>query len=167
MVSQTSVAARRGRILWDDLQGERRYDAMALYRQSKIACGLFALELGRRSAAGGWGVTSALSHPGVAPTNLLAAQPGTGRTEDGLEIRTIRWLSARGILIGTPQSAALPALMALTAREDHVGHLFGPRGPGQTGGRPGTHALWKPLRDEAEAARVWDWSAEAAGVTWP
>ncbi|WP_198414063.1 hypothetical protein [Micromonospora phaseoli] len=46
---------------------------MRAYRQSKIAFGLFGLELDRRSRAHGWGVTSNLAHPGVAPTSLLAA----------------------------------------------------------------------------------------------
>ena len=44
---------------------------MKAYRQSKIAFGLFGLELDRRSQALGWGITSNLSHPGVAPTSLL------------------------------------------------------------------------------------------------
>lgn len=64
---------------------------------------------------GGWGVTSTLSHPGVAPTSLLAARPETGRTTDGAEIRLIHGLSRRGVLVGTPETAALPALLAATA----------------------------------------------------
>lgn len=66
VTSQASVAARGGSIHWDDLDWQRSYDGMAAYRQSKIACGLFGLELSRRSAAAGWGVTSNVSHPGVA-----------------------------------------------------------------------------------------------------
>ena len=79
VTSQASVAARRGTINWDDPDWARSYDGMAAYRQSKIACGLFGLELSRRSAAAGWGITSNISHPGVAPTSLLAARPELGR----------------------------------------------------------------------------------------
>ena len=35
----------------------------------------------RRSGAGGWGITSNLSHPGVAPTNLMAARNLTAAAE--------------------------------------------------------------------------------------
>ncbi|WP_255353806.1 SDR family oxidoreductase, partial [Aeromicrobium sp. Leaf272] len=78
VTSQVSVAARSGVINWDDPGFERAYDGMRAYRQSKIALGLFGLELDRRSRVEGWGITSNLSHPGVAPTSLLAARPEVG-----------------------------------------------------------------------------------------
>ncbi|QIG45136.1 SDR family NAD(P)-dependent oxidoreductase [Nocardioides anomalus] len=159
VVSQVSVAAASGQIVWDDLDAERSYDAMRSYRQSKIAMGLFGLELDRRSRAGGWGVTSTLSHPGVAPTSLLAARPEVGRSRDTTSVRVIRLLSRIG-LAGTPDSAALPALLAATA-PDAGGRLYGPRGPGHVGGAPAEQRLYRPLRDEAEAARVWELSVPA------
>lgn len=162
VVSQTSVAARRGTIDWDDLSSERRYDGMRAYRQSKIAFGLFGLELSRRSAAAGWGITSAISHPGVAPTSLLAARPEVGRATDTAGVRMIRWLSARG-LAGTPDSAGLPALLAATA-PDGDGRFFGPRGLGNAGGAPGEQRLWGPLQDGVAAGRVWEVSQRLAGV---
>ena len=82
VTSQASIAANGGAINWDDLNWERSYDGMKAYRQSKIAFGLFGLELDRRSQAGGWGITSNISHPGVAPTNLLAARPELVRDEE-------------------------------------------------------------------------------------
>jgi NAD(P)-dependent dehydrogenase (short-subunit alcohol dehydrogenase family) len=154
VVSQVSVAAASGEIVWDDLDAERSYDGMRSYRQSKIAMGLFGLELDRRSRAGGWGITSALSHPGVAPTSLLAARPEVGRSRDTTSVRVIRLLSRIG-LTGTPDSAALPALLAATA-PDAGGRMYGPRGPGHVGGAPAEQRLYRPLRDEAEAARVWE-----------
>jgi NAD(P)-dependent dehydrogenase (short-subunit alcohol dehydrogenase family) len=86
VTSQISIAANRGSINWDDLNWERSYDGMGAYSQSKITFGLFGLELDRRSRAHGWGISSNLSHPGVAPTNLLAARPssvGSGRPRVG------------------------------------------------------------------------------------
>lgn len=162
VVSQTSIAARRGEIHWEDLDWQRAYDPMKAYRQSKIATGLFGLELDRRSRAHGWGISSALSHPGVAPTSLLAARPETGRTRDGLEVRVIRRLSAVG-LTGTPDSAALPALLAATA-PDAGGRFYGPRGLGGAGGAPAEQALWPSLRDTAAASRLWDASLEMVGL---
>ncbi|OBG83832.1 short-chain dehydrogenase [Mycobacterium sp. E802] len=162
VTSQTSVAARSGAINWDDLNWERSYDGMAAYRQSKIAVGLFGLELDRRSTAAGWGITSNISHPGVAPTSLLAARPEVGRAEDTVGVRLIRWLSARGLVVGTVDSAKLPALMAATSGEP--GGFYGPQWPGHVGGPPGAQKLWKPLRDNAGAARLWSTSEELTGA---
>lgn len=164
VTTQASVAARRGGIHWDDLTWERSYDGMAAYRQSKIACGLFGLELSRRSAAAGWGITSNVSHPGVAPTSLLAARPELGRADDTRAVRLIRWLSAHGLLVGTVESAALPALMAVTTGED--GGFYGPQWPGNAGGPPGRQSPWAPLRRTDDAARLWDVSERLTGVAY-
>ncbi|MVA74445.1 SDR family NAD(P)-dependent oxidoreductase [Auraticoccus sp. F435] len=165
VTAQVSVAARSGRMNWDDLGWERSYDAMAAYRQSKIALGLFALELDRRSQAGGWGISSNLSHPGVAPTSLLSARPELGRPRDTAAVRLIRRLSRAGVLIGTADTAALPALFAATSPQARGGRLYGPDGPGQLGGRPAEQRLFRPLRDSQQAERVWRVSEELAGIS--
>ncbi|MGG7306378.1 SDR family oxidoreductase [Curtobacterium sp. AB451] len=162
VVMQSSVAAQRASIRWDDLQSERDYDVARAYGQSKLACALFALELGRRSRAGGWGITSAVSHPGVAPTSLLAARPEIGRSGDTVAVRLIRWLSARGLLVGTPASAAEPALLAATAA-DLDGGFVGPTGPGQLGGPAGRRKPWTPLLRDEDATRLWDVSEMLVG----
>ncbi|OCG76332.1 SDR family oxidoreductase [Microbacterium sediminis] len=167
VTSQVSVAAARGAIDWDDPNGTRSYDGSRAYRQSKIAVGLFALELQRRSAARGWGLTSTLSHPGVAPTSLLAARPELARASDTASVRVIRWLSARGLLLGTPDSAALPALYAAASPDARPGALYSPRGPGRLGGAPAEQELYRPLRSEADAARLWSLSEELTGVRFP
>ncbi|MFI2103971.1 SDR family oxidoreductase [Isoptericola sp. NPDC019693] len=164
VVSQTSVAARRGRMRWDDLNAERGYDAMGSYRQSKLACALFGFELGRRARAAGWGVTSAVSHPGVAPTSLLAARPEVDRASDTREVRVIRWLSARGLVVGTVESAALPALLAATSPAARDGGFYGPGWPGHMGGPPREQAPWRTLRATADAARLWAVSEELTSV---
>ncbi|GGL80402.1 putative short-chain dehydrogenase/reductase [Curtobacterium citreum] len=165
VVSQISVAARSGSVHWDDPNWERSYHGMRAYQQSKVAFGLFGLELARRSRRHGWGVTSTLAHPGVAPTSLLAARPELGRSGDTASVRAIRWLSGRGLLVGTAHTAGLPALLAATDPAGRDGALYGPLGPGNVGGAPGRHALWRPLRSEADAARVWDLSEELTGAT--
>lgn len=164
VTSQTSVAARRGVINWDDPNWERSYDGMAAYRQSKIALGLFGLELSRRSTAAGWGITSNIAHPGVAPTSLLAARPEVGRAKDTAGVRIIRWLSARGLLVGTVDSAQLPALSAATSPKAEGG-FYGPQWPGNAGGPPGAQKLWRPLTDNESAQRLWALSQELTGVT--
>ncbi|MGV0675093.1 SDR family oxidoreductase [Mycolicibacterium fortuitum] len=167
VTSQTSVAARSGTINWKDLNWEQSYDGMPAYRQSKIAVGLFGLELSRRSAAAGWGITSNVSHPGVAPTNLLAARPEVGRAKDTMGVRLIRWFSARGLVVGTVDSAQLPALMAAASVQAKDGAFYGPQWLGHLGGPPGEHDLWKPLRDNDNAARLWTVSEELTGATFP
>ncbi|WP_402845146.1 SDR family oxidoreductase [Microbacterium sp. GXS0129] len=165
ITSQVSVAASRGTIAWDDLNSTRSYDGMRAYRQSKIALGLFALELDRRSARGGWGITSNLSHPGVAPTSLLSARPELGRATDTPEVRMIRWASARGLVVGTPETAALPALLAATSGRG--GLLFGPRGLGHLGGMPAEQRLYRPLRSVTDAERIWEVSEGLIGTPLP
>ncbi|MET9592754.1 SDR family oxidoreductase [Streptomyces sp. NPDC006516] len=167
VTSQVSVAANQGAINWGDLNWERSYDGMKAYSQSKIAFGLFGLELDRRSRAGGWGITSNLSHPGIAPTNLLAARPEVGRAEDTLGVRVIRALSARGILVGTVRTAQLPALYAATSPDAGPGGFYGPRGFRHMGGPPGQQGLYSRLRGTEEARRVWRFSEELTKVSFP
>ena len=162
VTSQVSIAAASGAVHWEDLDWERSYSAMKAYRSSKIAFGLSGLELDRRSRAGGWGISSNLSHPGVAPTNLLAARPELGRPGDSREIRIIRALAARGVLVGTPSTAGLPALLAATA-PNAGGRLYGPSGFRNLGGAPAEQSLMRPLRSEQEARRVWNASETMIG----
>ncbi|MFE6280967.1 SDR family oxidoreductase [Streptomyces sp. NPDC057877] len=167
VTSQISVAARQGAINWDDLNWERSYDGMKAYSQSKIAFGLLALELDRRSRADGWDITSNLSHPGVAPTSLLAARPEVGRAKDTLGVRLIRALSARGIVVGTVETAKLPALYAATSADAERGRFYGPRGLGHLGGPPGEQQLYSRLRGTEEAQRVWQVSEQLTRVSFP
>ncbi|GEM31033.1 short chain dehydrogenase [Nocardia neocaledoniensis NBRC 108232] len=160
VTSQISVAANQNGINWDDPNWERSYDGMRAYSQSKIALGLFGLELARRSDTDGWGITSNLAHPGVAPTNLLAARPEVGRAEDTTGVKLIRWLSARGLVVGTVESAKLPALYAATSPAAESGRFYGPRGLGHLGGPPAEQKLYRRLRDPEAARRIWQLSEE-------
>ncbi len=164
VTSQISVAAERGAVHWDDPHWERSYHAARAYSSSKIAVGLFGLELDRRSAAHGWGITSNLAHPGVAPTNLLAPRPEIGRPDESREIRLIRRLSALGVL-GTPQTAALPALLAATSPDATGGRLYGPSRFRHLSGRPAEQQLYRTLRDLGDARRLWQLSEQLTGLS--
>jgi NAD(P)-dependent dehydrogenase (short-subunit alcohol dehydrogenase family) len=145
VVSQISVVAARGRIHWEDLNWERSYDGMAAYRQSKIAFGLFGLELHRRSVAEGWGITSTLSHPGVAPTSLLArpARSGSG-------VGDARAGRGRGHVANRPRGVRRVGGVARAARGDRSGcrrRAVRSERPGSRGGTPRTSvALPAPAR---------------------
>ncbi|TQK20604.1 NAD(P)-dependent dehydrogenase (short-subunit alcohol dehydrogenase family) [Microbacterium sp. SLBN-154] len=161
---QTSIAARSGEIAWNDLNSDRAYDAMKAYVASKIAVGLFARELDARSRAGGWGISSNLSHPGVSPTNLLAAQPGMGRSRVTPERRLIGMLARIGVT-GTPETAAQPALMAATAKDARGDEFFGPKR--LVGGAPAKIELWEPLQNMDDARRLWEASEQLVGIHVP
>ncbi|WP_231444126.1 SDR family oxidoreductase [Brevibacterium zhoupengii] len=164
VTSQVSIAANSGAINWDDLNWETSYDGMRAYSQSKIALGFFGLELDRRSQAECWGISSNLSHPGVAPTNLLSARAEIGRSEATGARKLIGALSRRGILLGTSESAGLPALHASTSPDAEGRRLYGPRGPGHLGGAPGEQSLYSRLRLPEEAGQIWSISEELTGV---
>ncbi|WP_127507074.1 SDR family oxidoreductase [Actinoplanes solisilvae] len=164
VTSQISIAANQGAINWPDLNWERSYNGSRAYSQSKIAFGLFALELARRSQEDGWGITSNLSHPGVAPTNLLAARPEVNRAKDTVGVRIIRALSSLGVLVGTVETALLPALLAATTPD--AAPFYGPSGPAHLGGPPAEQKLYSRLRDPEEAERVWQISEELTKVSY-
>ncbi|AMM21498.1 short-chain dehydrogenase [Frondihabitans sp. PAMC 28766] len=165
VTTQVSLSANQNAVNWDDLEWQHDYNPMKAYSSSKIALGLWALELNRRSIAEGWGITSNLAHPGISPTNLLAAQPGMGRPKDTTGVKMIRALSRRGILFGTPESAALPAVYAVTSPDAKGGRLYGPSGIGHLSGAPADEKMYSRLTSEQDATRIWDLSARLAGVS--
>ncbi|GAA0579879.1 SDR family oxidoreductase [Paractinoplanes ferrugineus] len=167
VTSQISIAANQNAINWPDLNWEKSYSGGRAYSQSKIAFGLFGLELDRRSQAAGWGITSNLAHPGVAPTNLLAARPELGRSKDTLGVRVIRTLSRRGVLLGTVESAALPALFAATSSTARGARLYGPSGLGHLAGAPAEQALYSRLTSTDEAQRSWRTAERLTGAAFP
>src|SRR5690606_12321335 len=114
VVTLASIAVKRGRINFDDLQSERDYNPDAAYAQSKLACLMMAFELQRRSVANDWGVRSVAAHPGVAVTELVVRGPG-------LESEFAReWAKDREVYHSAAQGA-LSSLFAATAAEAEGG----------------------------------------------
>lgn len=165
VTTQVSVAANQNAVNWDDINWDQGYQPMKAYSSSKIAVGLFAMELHRRSEADAWGIRSNVSHPGVSPTNLLSAQPEMGRSKDTLSVRMIRTLSRRGILFGTAESAALPAVYAATSPEAEGGHFYGPGGFQHLRGAPAEQRLYSRLESPDDGRRIWELSERLVGVT--
>ncbi len=150
VVQVSSVAHRRGHIAFSDLQSERRYRRWKAYEQSKLAMLIFALELQRRSDAGGWGLLSLAAHPGIAATELFANGPGADSP------------MARLTRLGAPfirQSAAAgawPLLLAATAPDAAPGAYYGPEGLLEFRGPPGIAKARPKARDPEVGARLWD-----------
>jgi NAD(P)-dependent dehydrogenase (short-subunit alcohol dehydrogenase family) len=157
VVTLSSIAARNGEIDFDDLNAERRYRPMPVYSQSKLACLMFALELQRRSAAGGWGITSIAAHPGVARTDLLHNAPG--RWSAMGMARTFLWFMFQPAWQG-----ALPTLFAATAPEAEPGGYYGPDGLSEIRGYPAPSKIPPQALDGPAAARLWQISEERTGT---
>ena len=74
VVTLSSDAHRIGRIDFDDLQSERRYNNWLAYGQSKLANLMFCFELERRAAAAGTALLSVAAHPDTRPPT--SSSPG-------------------------------------------------------------------------------------------
>lgn len=157
VVTLSSVAARGGRINFDDLQAELNYAPMPVYSQSKLACLMFALELQRHSAAGGWNVASIAAHPGIARTDLL--HNGPGQRSITSTMRSLLWF-----LFQPASQGALPTLFAATAPDAAAGGYYGPDGFGETRGYPSASRVPPQAADSAVAARLWRVSEQLAAV---
>ena len=164
VTTQSSIAARSNAINWGDPNFEKSYSVGKAYSQSKIANLMFGLELHRRSLQAGWGITSNVSHPGVTATNLLAAQPHLGRTSDTLSVRVIRSLARMGVFAQTVDQGLLPALYAATDPGAEGGKFYGPSGFQHTTGAPAEQQVYRPARDMADAARLWELSERLVGL---
>lgn len=152
VVTLSSIAARRGELHFDDLQFEREWDTAAAYRQSKLACLMFARELQRRSDAQGWGITSIASHPGLSRANLL---PSQGRS-------TPLWR-----FFQTAEQGALPTLYAATAHDAQGGRYYGPTGLLEARGDVGHARVPDAAMDADLAKRLWDVSETLSGAPFP
>jgi NAD(P)-dependent dehydrogenase (short-subunit alcohol dehydrogenase family) len=165
VVTVSSVAASRGKVDPDDLDGEKGYSPMKYYALSKLATLLFGQELDRRSRENGWGITSLSAHPGFSRTNLGHSGPKLGS-------RGINWVGLSTTLLGPlfAQSAAagaLPSLYAATAPEAEGGMFIGPGGRGQMKGPPKVVDLPASAESHSDAHLLWRAAERATGATWP
>jgi NAD(P)-dependent dehydrogenase (short-subunit alcohol dehydrogenase family) len=166
VVTVSSMAHRTGSMDWDDLQGEESYSRWGSYGQSKLANLLFANELGRRSAAGGWGITSVAAHPGYAATHLQSSGPGIGGGFVSLVNVTVARLGNL-VIAQSDEMGALPSLYAATVPEVTSGAYLGPSGIGQARGHPKLVGSTRAARSEEDAKKLWEISEELTGVSYP
>ena len=155
VVHVSSGASYFGRIAFDDLQGEQRYDAWAAYAQSKLANVMTALELQRRLDAQGAEVRSLAAHPGLARTNL---QP-TSVAARGSRVEALAY-RLMDPLFQSAAMGALPQLLAATAPAAKPGGFYGPGGLGNLKGYPKACRIAPAALDAAACTRLWDVSEE-------
>lgn len=161
VVTVSSLAHRRGRINFDDLQAQRSYRPFRYYAQSKLADLMFALELQRRSDREGWRLMSLSAHPGWSTTELLNNGLGT----DSLAVRVSHL--AAPIFAQGPAEGALPQLYAATAPEAEKAGYYGPRDLFEMKGPVSKAHVAPRARDTAVAAQLWAVSERLTGVHYP
>jgi NAD(P)-dependent dehydrogenase (short-subunit alcohol dehydrogenase family) len=155
VVTQASGAHRAGRINFDNLQGDRRYNNWLAYGQSKLANLLFAFELQRRAA--NTPLTSVAAHPGYAATNLQFAGPAHWYERGSMAVMN-------RIVAQDAEMGALPALYAATVPDLAGGSYVGPDGFLELRGHPHLVTAVGRAYDEQTARRLWEVSEELTGV---
>jgi NAD(P)-dependent dehydrogenase (short-subunit alcohol dehydrogenase family) len=168
VVSLSSLAARGGRIHFDDPQFEKSYTPMRAYGQSKLAVLMFARELDRRSKEAGWGIVSNAAHPGLTKTNLQISGPSRGRAKPSTMERlyTLSW-RLTPFLWQEIDEGILPALYAATSPQAEGGAFYGPHGIYEAAGG-GVTAAKVPARarDDADCRQLWEISERLTGVNY-
>lgn len=151
VVTVSSGAQHFGRIAFDDLHGEQRYDRWRAYAQSKLANTLFALELQQRLHQRGSTTLSLAAHPGIARTQLQPSSvAASGKRLEALAYRLM------DPLFQSAADGALPQLYAATAAEVSGGELIAPGGMGEMRGAPRRGRLPVAAADPQQRARLWE-----------
>lgn len=176
VVNVASQVERHGSIHFDDLQSERRYDALDAYHQSKLANVLFTYALAERWAS--TGITVNCLHPGVVRTRLVEAMWAAEKPEkkDPPAARGAGDLVRAGLRFGlrAVKSRLAPARPdgsgTLTPEEGARTSLFVATAPalaGVTGRyfRDGAEAQSSPQSHDVEVReRLWSVSAQLVGL---
>ncbi len=157
IVTVSSIAARKAKIDFDNLDGSKGYNPMTFYRQSKLSNLLFAIELQNR--LNGNGLVSVACHPGISATNLVSR--GSGK-EAGWLVKQLMKL-----FIQSAEMGSLPTIYAATAPELKGGEYIGPDGPNGTRGYPLVTDESKKLYKPDLATKLWEVSETLTGVKFP
>lgn len=163
VVTVSSIAHRRGRIHFDNINLDREYGRQKAYEQSKLANLMFAVELERRLQDSGAQTHSLACHPGIASTNL--AGPGIAE-ESPLGIgRVARWLWP--LFTQSAEKGAWPTLYAATSKQARGGQYYGPGHLREAMGPPGPAKPRRYAQDPALGKRLWELSETLTGLTYP
>ena len=122
VVTVTSGVQYFGKIQWDDLQGNIKYDRWASYAQSKLANVMFGLELNLKLKEHYSKTSSLLAHPGFARTNL---QPKSVKANQSWQEELAYKLM--GPIFQSAKMGALPQIAAATLPRAKGGEQYGPR----------------------------------------
>jgi NAD(P)-dependent dehydrogenase (short-subunit alcohol dehydrogenase family) len=145
IVNLASTAHSRGRLDFDDLQGERDYQGWQTYANTKLANIVFTYELARRLE--GTGVTANCVHPGVIYTGLM---------RHFSTIVSVFWTLLQAFFKKPEEGADTPLYLASSPEvRDVSGRYFKYRAP------LGTSAV---SNDREVQRRLWEASESLTGV---
>jgi len=153
VVVTASIAHKKGRIAFDNLDGSQGYARMPFYQQSKLANLLFATELDRRLRAAASRVKAIACHPGVAQSELTRHIP----------LRRM-FTPLLGMVLNTAEEGAWPALQAACDPALSGGEYVGSRGIFEARGPSGPAFRSTAARDPELAKRLWDVSVDMTGI---
>jgi NAD(P)-dependent dehydrogenase (short-subunit alcohol dehydrogenase family) len=156
IVTTSSLAARKGKIYFDNLDGSKGYERMNFYRQSKLANLLFAIELQNRLGQVRTSTISVACHPGISVSNLMSR--GSGKETSQLLKRMMR------IVAQPARKGALPTLYAATNPDLAGGEYIGPDGPGNRKGNPVQTSEASKLFKTELSERLWKVSEDLTGI---
>ncbi|OAQ41830.1 short-chain dehydrogenase [Pedobacter psychrophilus] len=158
VVTLSSIAHKRGKIDFEDLQFKKRnYKKWEAYGQSKLACLMFAYELDRRLKAKGSKIISVASHPGVSLTNLWNHMPwGFSLLSPIFDL----------FISQSAENGAKPTLMASLDKSVSGGEYFGPTGFNEMKGDPGKVDSTPLSKNKEIAKKLWSVSEELTGINY-
>lgn len=154
VVNTSSLAALSGKLMFDDLNANTRYNALERYSMSKLANLVFSNELNRRFKFLKSRVTSVGCHPGIATTDLSRHLPSWFKVFE----------PAITHLFNSPLQGAWPTLLAATDMNSNGGEFYGPSRFRQTSGPARQLALPKIKNEKVVASKLWRVSEELTGV---
>jgi NAD(P)-dependent dehydrogenase (short-subunit alcohol dehydrogenase family) len=154
IINTSSLAANSGKILFDDINADNRYNAMQRYSMSKLANLMYSAELDKRLQQAGAECMSIACHPGVATTELSRYLPG--------------WISIAEPLVkflfNTAEQGAWPTLQAATDPSADRGGYYGPSRRRQTSGP--SIKVRGARKNSKQAQQLWELSEQMTGVSY-
>ncbi len=163
IITQSSIYAKRGKIDFDNLNAEKKYNKSKAYALSKLANLLFTFELQRRLEKANAATISVAAHPGYSNTNLQFVGP---EMENSRTRKTLMKIT-NTLFAQSAAKGALPMLYAATAPDVKGGEYFGPRGLFQVWGHPKKIKPPKKALDQETAKRLWEVSEQLTKTTYP
>lgn len=151
IISLSSVAHRKGEIMFDDIHGRTPDSARRQYRQSKLACLMFADELDRRLKAEGKSTRSLAVHPGGSDTGIFLGGPKW-------KYRLLKLIAP--LIAHSNKEAAKPTLYAALGLDIQGGEYFGPQGFRDYKGPVGIANRSEYSKDAKIASKLWKLSEE-------
>ncbi|CAM4149793.1 oxidoreductase [Gillisia limnaea] len=156
VVNISSLAHKKAKIDFEDLQSEKNYSKYKAYGQSKLACLMFARELQRKLDEHNCkNPISSAVHPGVSRTELFRHFPN--------------WVSVvitplAPLFTQDSKEGSHSTLMASLDKNVSKGGYYGPQGFKEMKGNPGKANVASQAKNEEDSKKLWKISEKETGV---